>query len=503
VTPINLITTQMKFIDSAFSNGTWHSLEDQDSNLNEASKSIIVSFTFYLAISLIYNVLDIALSLAIWSATSVGTPTEPRGRDTALRSLIWVKFIFMNLLLVIVLGSGIYLVAEGRRTNYGCGEEGDDMVHHFEGTPWYAMFCVVMVTYAFELLLCPCMIMNQVGKSITSETSKSRLYGFIVNKERSHRNTAACIGGCLQCLRCLSCNRLGGGKIRAQTDLKDASVAFMDFFNFNDKFDIVLSDVWIAFKMLGRVHRERKYKSSQQARFDKQSKSGEQLVPSLDLGFINENNDSDRAADDSSDENDLFVAEDNFSNKNAKRNYHPNVPDEDGNDTSTTRKTVLRHTRASDMHHIHQAARFSHYAMGVYDLYPDALLAAGQINGGRSGVYNPTQRGESHSNGTDGISLSSCFRLTDFGFPETALAYGTFANDILATPYSILVDEDARTVIVSIRGTATLEDMVTDLQFSSVAMERVGEVCGFDGKGTYSHRGMLTKSKWIYNDLTR
>ena len=74
----------------------------------------------------------------------------------------------------------------------------------------------------------------------------------------------------------------------------------MDFFNFNDKFDIVLSDVWIAFKMLGRVHRERKYKSSQQARFDKQSKSGEQLVPSLDLGFINGNYDFDRAADNSS-----------------------------------------------------------------------------------------------------------------------------------------------------------------------------------------------------------
>ena len=132
VNPINLITTQVKFIDSAFANGTSHSLEDQDNYLNEASKNIIISFTFYLAISLIYNVLDIALSLAIWSATSVGTPTEPRGRDTALRSLIWVKFVIMNLLLVIVLGSGIYLVAEGRRTNYGCGEEGDDMVHHFE-----------------------------------------------------------------------------------------------------------------------------------------------------------------------------------------------------------------------------------------------------------------------------------------------------------------------------------------------------------------------------------
>ena len=131
----------------------------------------------------------------------------------------------------------------------------------------------------------------------------------------------------------------------------------------------------------------------------------------------------------------------------------------------------------------------------MYDLYPDALLAAEQLVGGKSGVYHPAlTKAENHING---------FPLIDFGFPQTAIVYATFANDILATPYCILIDEHMKTVVVSIRGTKSLEDMVTDLQFSSVEMQKVGNVCGFDGAGMYAHRGMLASCKWIYNDLKR
>ena len=102
-----------------------------DGSENEAPTNLIISFTYFIIASVLYSIIDIALSMATWSAASVGTPTEPRGRDKALRSVIWIKIVFMNLLLVGVLGSGIYLVAHGRRTNYGC-DEGDDKVRDFE-----------------------------------------------------------------------------------------------------------------------------------------------------------------------------------------------------------------------------------------------------------------------------------------------------------------------------------------------------------------------------------
>lgn len=137
------------------------------------------------------------------------------------------------------------------------------------------MFCIVMFTYAFELLSWPCIIIVQVCKSIRYETKRSSLAWFLFNEEARHQNTAACMGGFFKCLQCISCNKLGGGKIRATSDLKDAATVFMDFFNTDTNFDIVLSDVWLAFKMLGRVHRERKYKLGKQARQDKESKRKE------------------------------------------------------------------------------------------------------------------------------------------------------------------------------------------------------------------------------------
>lgn len=150
---------------------------------------------------------------------------------------------------------------------------------HEKSTSWYAMFCVIMFTYAFELLLWPFICLNQIGYAITSETTNSRLFGYVFNRERRHKNTAACLGGCFKFLQCLSCNKLGGGKIRAQADLKDAAVAFMDFFNDKDaNFDIVLSDVWLCFKMLHRIHKERRHKLSQQARMDKISKGEGQII---------------------------------------------------------------------------------------------------------------------------------------------------------------------------------------------------------------------------------
>lgn len=44
----------------------------------------------------------------------------------------------------------------------------------------------------------------------------------------------------------------------------------MGFFNADDaNFDIVMSDLWLAFKIMGRVHREQKYLLSERVRLDK------------------------------------------------------------------------------------------------------------------------------------------------------------------------------------------------------------------------------------------
>lgn len=103
-------------------------ITDRNSNFTE----MMTPFLLYLVVSLIFTLSDIIISLAAWNAASVGTPCESTGRDKALRPLFWIKMTFMNCLLAVVLASGIYFVAEGRRTNYGCEDGDQDVIDRFE-----------------------------------------------------------------------------------------------------------------------------------------------------------------------------------------------------------------------------------------------------------------------------------------------------------------------------------------------------------------------------------
>ena len=201
----------------------------------------------------------------------------------------------------------------------------------------------------------------------------------------------------------------------------------------------------------------------------------------------------------------MYNSPDNDDILAAEAQYYNNISGISANResySSLAKQSVrLRHSQASDLYHIRQAARHAHYALGVYDHYPAALR--GQLVGGRTGVYQPIHTSGITENQASADPLSSCFRLTDYGFPSTMLVYGTFLSDVIQTPYVVLVDEQEKSVVVSIRGTYSIEDMVTDLQFNSSNMSRVGEICGFDGSNMHAHRGVLTRCKWIYNDLTK
>ena len=49
----------------------------------------------------------------------------------------------------------------------------------------------------------------------------------------------------------------------------------------------------------------------------------------------------------------------------------------------------------------------------------------------------------------------------------------------------IVVDRAWKTVVVAIRGTLSLEDMITDVTISPRCLEELGKKFGFDGVGEY------------------
>jgi hypothetical protein len=91
--------------------------------------------------------------------------------------------------------------------------------------------------------------------------------------------------------------------------------------------------------------------------------------------------------------------------------------------------------------------------------------------------------------------------LDSIGMKHTTLAYSNFVNGINKTPYSICIDRDNQEIVLAIRGTASLEDAVIDLQLVPLDLSQVGACCGFNGDGERCHKGVLTRCVWIYDDL--
>ena len=89
------------------------------------------------------------------------------------------------------------------------------------------------------------------------------------------------------------------------------------------------------------------------------------------------------------------------------------------------------------------------------------------------------------------------------GLEEKDIIYATYYESVTAIPYTILLDHKWKSVVVAIRGTLTLESVLTDISMKPEELTRLGNVCGFDGKGKFCHAGMVASTEWVYNDIQK
>mmetsp|Transcript_15617 Transcript_15617/g.18037 ORF Transcript_15617/g.18037 Transcript_15617/m.18037 type:complete len:1166 (+) Transcript_15617:285-3782(+) len=89
------------------------------------------------------------------------------------------------------------------------------------------------------------------------------------------------------------------------------------------------------------------------------------------------------------------------------------------------------------------------------------------------------------------------------GIPEADLVYAQFNNRITSVPYCIMLDHDRSLVILSIRGSLSLEDVVTDSLVLPEPLDELGDRYGFDGREQYCHAGVLACFENVLRDLRR
>ena len=89
------------------------------------------------------------------------------------------------------------------------------------------------------------------------------------------------------------------------------------------------------------------------------------------------------------------------------------------------------------------------------------------------------------------------------GIPEADLVYAEFNSKLRSVPYCILLDHEHSHVVLSIRGSLSLEDIVTDVILLPKSLEEIGNRYGFDGKGQFCHAGVVACFESVMVDLER
>lgn len=177
----------------------------------------------FVVLAIIYFGADITWICMVWSASSLGTPTETNQRDVYLRKLIIFKMFIGNMYPLLLLIFGIRKVHRIRSNNYGCGDGPEPEDKPDEGV-WFAFFCALLITYALELLVLPAIIANHIMRVLRSSSFLIRSQSTTNDNEQMAERFEQFVGMALRLLQCITCNRTD---FQNQGELKEFACHFV------------------------------------------------------------------------------------------------------------------------------------------------------------------------------------------------------------------------------------------------------------------------------------
>jgi sn1-specific diacylglycerol lipase len=106
--------------------------------------------------------------------------------------------------------------------------------------------------------------------------------------------------------------------------------------------------------------------------------------------------------------------------------------------------------------------------------------------------------------GDNCLHLHELTLIAQAGIESSDVAYASFnSGGFYETPYCIIIDHKWQSVVLSIRGSLTLEDCIVDVLLDPSPLDELGRVYGFEGTGQYCHGGVLECTHWLHDDLMK
>ena len=471
------------------------------SNLISKGREIIIA---YVALSTALAYLGIFLELAIHKTARRGTPTQPELRNRTLIPLCHVKLIPMAALRVVNLVLGFLTVFIIRQYCHCDGQLNLSRCPQYN--KWYSWLKTLVSTNVAEACFLA-LIAIYFGCKFKPKFRNS----VGVGNNSSMRICCKCCCTITTLLSCCLYGRPGAGD-----DLAEIAIVLSHYLEGGKTVDVTISDIWVGLRMLGRVQKKRHEECRSQVvnrasifcrRPNALAHPQQQHIQQMDVVM-----DKEKKNDGDGDKNDTFELDPELAKSVLQHQAERLDDQEDVFETPTTaavsvstnrrRSLVLQASRrqdgelrytpterrnlsrknAQDKFAIAQGARFIRFANGVYLFRKPGRLEK-CIGETEQDIYQKT--------------------LTAVGLSDVEIVYHQCQEEGALIPYCIAIDHAWKCIVVAIRGTVSMDDIIADLQLKPSTIEAWGERCNFDSRGCYVHSGMLTNTSWIYEDIER
>lgn len=156
-------------------------------------------------------------------------------------------------------------------------------------------------------------------------------------------------------------------------------------------------------------------------------------------------------------------------------------------------------------------AYFSKYMIAIYGqllyLYTEIFPPMGRCCCGVMSVFGMCCQcgGENvHGDNCFGFNHAAFSKWIELEGPGIQLVHADFEEDVCRTPYAILVDHDKKTVVLTLRGTISLKDCLTDALAKAVEFEYDGQEPNKNYRTkVFVHQGFYEAAQLICKELDK
>jgi sn1-specific diacylglycerol lipase len=490
----------------------------------------------YALSSCVYGLASLLLEgrTAHWS--SVGTPTDNHVRAPRVSNLLEIKLVPCSLVLLMVWLTGISALCFVPHYERCWNDNDDDALYAQQQSEsdvhalspaallariqlWWVAIFFLLLSQASEILVAWLFLLHLLSRPKDRGILVTGRYTHDDNDD-DYRSDAPhfnhelveqmwadrCAAAC-QCLGVASCFAFGGRELLGQAEFGDVARALADYVETRGVLDVVPSDVMMGCLLLQRIQLERSLQRRRQLLVQTQ----EEIALPLE-GPVYE------------DENDHILGMRRDDLMLPLEPAQSSVYLTAGVNANGDARSVLLQSSPEDMRALEEGARYANYALAIYTwvlflyvhpftgvprlavqaLFSCFLSTARRLMfGSSSGRPTASAYENGHVQGDNLCDAHKTALLLHTGLERADLVYAQLRSSFAENPYSILLDHEWKSVVVSVRGTFSLEDCVTDVLIEPEPLEALGREFGFEGADQFCHGGVLLCARNIYRDLQR